>query len=158
MTLAEQLAEWALRATDDELVAESCEIGAAAEAANVEIDRRAHERAAREIGGVPEGALPIAPLDLLRDALCLRMSLQQMYAAGDGGARQEPRYRRASALIERTDYLVGPDSPCTGNPRCGCDAHKQYEQWLADDARREQAMEAGERALEQQPGAIRRVM
>ena len=156
MSLAEQLQAWASAASDEELAAEAGEIGATAEAAKVEIDRRQHEFDLE--GDAGAAGLPVAAFLLLTDATRLRMALQQMFSVGDVNARMEPRYRHASSVLERTEYLIGPDAPCTGNPRCTCPAHQAYEQWLADDARREQAQQSAEQAREQQPGAIRRVM
>lgn len=153
-SLTEQLQAWARAATDEELRVRSAEGSELGSIAQDEINDRA-ERAETGVAD-PEPAFEYE--FLLTDATRLRMALQQMFSVGDVNARMEPRYRHASSVLERTEYLIGPDAPCTGNPRCDCPAHQAYEQWLADDARREQAQQSAEQAREQQPGAIRRVM
>jgi hypothetical protein len=55
------------------------------------------------------------------------------------------------ARPSRTTYLVGSEAKCSGSPRCECDAHRAYHDFLVEDAARE---EAAERGL---PEGVRRV-
>lgn len=153
-----RLRELAEILSDEELRAAVAEEGMLAEAAKAELDERARLAALpQEAASAPER--PFGGHDLPTDAILLRLLLLELYNEGDAKARQQPRFRRAAHVLERSEYLAGGDSPCNGAARCGCDAHEVLALFAAEDGARARAARAAEDAETQVAGVgtVRRV-
>lgn len=140
---------------DEELRAAVADEGMLAEPTKAELEKRA--KASQEPASAPE--TPFEGHDLPTDAILLRLLLLELYNEGDAKARQQPRFRRAAHVLERSEYLAGGDSPCNGAARCGCDAHEVLALFAAEDGARARAARAAEDAETQVAGVgtVRRV-
>jgi hypothetical protein len=142
MTVEENLIATAREASDAELVEGASGVGQWSDICGAEIERRARERAAEELGG-----LFVGQEQLLTDAIRLRRALTELYGEADVNMRaKQPRFRRADSVLRSTDYLVGPDSPCSDKVNCTCPACAAYLEWMRADQELRDAGDAAERA------------
>lgn len=145
--LEQQLEAWAREATPGELQDALEPDGPTAVAARAEIQRRADELENRRNLPASIAALGIDPEQLLVDAIRLHRIALELYGEGDIHMRaKQPRFRRANTVIQDTNYLVGGESICTGQPNCQCKACEAYMAWMERDAEEREAGDAQERA------------
>jgi hypothetical protein len=136
VNLTDTLTQAAQDATDEDLAGDAEGPGQWAEACRSEIAARAL-RAEREAEGLPALETPVPVPELLTDAIRLRRMLFELYGEADMHMRvKQPRFRRADAVLKATEYLVGPDSPCSGKVSCDCEACKAYLAFMAAESAR----------------------